>query len=195
MIDVAGLILALMWLTLGGLAVYRLGGRALHSRRAAAALVATFLVAFVAGYMAHRRGTPAGVPPPPQAVIDVREIDALSFSTIPAPGSVDTVTRSAHGAYELSGWIGDPVRLGPGSGVFVLLDGKVRAAAPARYGLDRPDVARAFANANLLWSGFELVFQPAPDRVASGLHYLQVILVSSDRQRAYVLPRRIALSP
>lgn len=192
--DVAGLILALMWLSLGGMVVFALGGRALRSRRAAAALVATFIVAFALGFVAHRRGAPAGLPPPP-ARSPALPLARLPLSSIPAPGSIDRMTRTANGALELTGWIADPTRLAPGSGVFVLVDGEVRAeGAPAEYGLDRPDVARAYGDANLLWSGFRLGYY-APPGVRRGEHYLQVALISSDGGRAYLLPRRLIFTP
>jgi hypothetical protein len=187
-IDIVSGLLGAMWACLAAAALaYAL--RPITSGRNSVVLVTVVAsLAFAAGYFAHRSPAARGATVPASGTYDSALVDRLPVENAPALGWIDRVTERP-GSVNVDGWAADTVRYMPGAGVFVIVDGTARiGGSPATYGIDRPDVARTFNDADLLWTGYAIRFIPIG--LASGRHSAQVAVISSDLKHAYVVAKR-----
>jgi hypothetical protein len=193
-VDIVSGLLGLMWAALAAAIVGYAMRRIVAGRNAVVLVTAVAALAFAAGYLAHRTAMARGAEVPRNAALDAQIVNAASIDVVAALGSIDRVTASAHPiSVVVAGWAADGLRYRPGAGVFAIVDGRSRAiGTPATYGIDRPDVAHTFNDANLLWTGFQLTF--FPDALPAGPHYLQIALLASDLKHAYVMAKRVAFT-
>lgn len=161
--------------------------------RRIASVAAIAIVAFVGGYFAHRVPQGPGVAVPSASRFASFDIARAPLESAPALGAIDHVAPQTRRFVDISGWIADGVRARPGAGIFLLVDDVLRTRpAAGYYGGDRPDVARVFNNANLLWVGYGIRYVPA--NLGPGNHYLQIVIVSDDLKHAYILPQHVAFA-
>jgi hypothetical protein len=191
-VDVVSGVLAALWLCLIGIvtAYVLLGIKS--GRHPRILLIALVIISFAGGYTAHRSAAQRGASLPRVQRISESDLSAVSIDRAPAIGSIDRIEfHEAPPVVSVAGWIADPLRYQPGVSVFALVDGRILSAgAEQTYGGERPDVARTFSDADLLWTGFSL--QLAAGNLAEGKHVLQIGVVSSDLRRGYVAPNKIA---
>jgi hypothetical protein len=92
----------------------------------------------------------------------------------------------------LQGWATDAAARHPVAAVCLLVDGKPSARVRASYGVDRPDVARAFGAADVARSGFDVQINGAD--LAPGPHDLVVVGVDArGRDEAIAKPRHVVV--
>lgn len=115
------------------------------------------------------------------------EIDLINNE--PAPSSVSgsgsvLVDRTARQSIEIQGWAADPVA-GPIRDLFVVIDGASRL--PARYGLDRPDIAALAPHGNRdRFVGFYAIF--ATSLLGPGRHDITFLAVPADGISYVIVP-------
>lgn len=188
--DITSFLLAAMWACLAATVVAYALRPALAGRRAAVSLVAVSVAAFAAGYLAHRVPAHRGAAFPAVPAFATADLGRIPFDSTPALGAIDRVEMRLPRFVDIAGWTADGLRYGPGSGVFLLVDGKDRVRGePASYGGDRPDVARVFDDDDLLWVGYRIRY--VPDGLPPGPHRLQIVLASSDLKHAYVMTKPV----
>ena len=92
------------------------------------------------------------------------------------------VIEAKHGdGFYIAGWAVDEQAQGEAGGVFVDVDKQL--VIPARYGLDRPDVAAHFGNERYRSSGFSVFF--AASALEKGRHTLSLKVIAADRRGYY----------
>lgn len=77
----------------------------------------------------------------------------------------------------VTGWAVDETLNEPASAVFITIDDTINI--PAKYGLDRPDVANVYKNGNFRYSGFKASF--ASSLLENGPHNLTIRIVSRNK--------------
>lgn len=85
-----------------------------------------------------------------------------------------TIDSSQHETITITGWALDEQANDVASTVFIIVDGEIKV--PVIYGLDRPDVANYFENANLRFSGFMATFSSSI--LSVGKHSVSIEIVS-----------------
>ena len=94
----------------------------------------------------------------------------------------NVVIEVKHGdAVYIAGWAVDEQAQREAGGVFVNVDKQL--VVPARYGLDRPDVAVHFRNERYRSSGFSVFF--AASALEKGRHTLSLEVIAADRRGYY----------
>jgi hypothetical protein len=111
--------------------------------------------------------------------IDAVSQGAKSFAFAPSATKVDL---SLAQPIMVSGWAADYGK--PAAGVYVVIDGTRRI--PARYGADRPDVARVLGAPDDRYVGFEA--EIPPNVLRPGVHTISTLVVASNR-RGYYTPK------
>jgi hypothetical protein len=189
-IDIVGNLLALMWVCLAAVILIYAQRQIAAGQRLTLGIVAVAGVAFAAGYLAHRIPRPTGAVPPSAARFAQTDLSRISLESAPAIGSIDRLEARMPRFIDVAGWVADGVRYRAGGGIFLLVDGVRRVRANVGYyGGERPDVARVFKDANLLWTGYGVRYVPAA--LAPGPHYMQIAVVSENLRHAYVLGQRV----
>ncbi len=90
-------------------------------------------------------------------------------------------TLNLHGdSITVTGWAVDGNRKTDAGGVYIDIDGRL---FPASYGLNRPDVAKAFSNSSYQYSGFECVIPVS--NLIEGQHTLSIKILTKDRKAYY----------
>jgi len=117
----------------------------------------------------------------------VGALDDVRTAGAPAPLANGAALSSADDVV-FSGWLAGFAGNAPGDSACVTVDGVVDARSTGRYGLPRPDVARALASPALLSSGFAIHLAAASLR--RSVHRFGVVVVSGGKYRA--LPKTIA---
>lgn len=188
--DIVSALLGLMWASLAAAVLGYALRPILAGRNAVALVVGIVALAFASGYLAHRLPARYAATTPAAAALDPRSLHRMRIETAPALGSIDRVRVSQRPRFvDLAGWAADP-RYRPGAGVFVLVNGvDRRAGEQMSYGIDRPDVARALDDAELLWVGFAIRY--VPSALGPGRHWVQIAVVSTDLGAAYLLAKRV----
>lgn len=82
-----------------------------------------------------------------------------------------------------SGWAVDQPNKTLAGGVTITID---HASYPARYGIERGDVAQYFNNPAYQNAGFQLILPPR--KLPKGIHSALVRVLSSDRKTSYQCP-------
>ncbi len=114
---------------------------------------------------------------------------ARSSTSAPCPQQVATssypvaVINSTQETVTITGWVVDEISVA--SAVFIIIDGHIMV--PTLYGIMRPDVADSLGNPSFEYSGFIATFSPSILR--AGLHTIQLEIVGSGSQYAYVTPQ------
>jgi hypothetical protein len=94
------------------------------------------------------------------------------------------VINSTQETITITGWAVDEKANSVASAVFIIIDGQIMV--PTLYGLMRPDAADSLKNPSLEYSGFIATFSPSI--LSPGLHTIQLEIVWSGGQYAYVTP-------
>jgi hypothetical protein len=129
---------------------------------------------------------PAVTLPAPQHPVDMR-IELINNE--PAPGSAAgsgsvLVDPTAHQSIEIQGWAADPVA-GPIRALFVVIDGTTRL--PAKYGLDRPDIAALAPHGSRdRFVGFYAAF--ATSLLGPGRHEITFVAVPAEGASYAIVP-------
>ena len=125
---------------------------------------------------------------PPIAMPALGNIDQVSHSTAAGEwahlDSGATVRLNAN--IRLAGWMAEPNKDVPGSGLILIVDGTRRFNVSKSYGEQRPDVSHYYSNPALTPTGFNVVV-PAT-LLGAGRHDLQLALISADSAGYYLFP-------
>jgi len=105
--------------------------------------------------------------------IDILGDEAISGKQGPLP----TITVRNQKSFIVEGWASDEGARLPAGGVEVNIDGKLY---PTVYGLDRPDVAKAFKTPSYRFSGFK---GSVPiSKIGKGRHSLELKVFSNNKK-------------
>ena len=201
------MLVALLFLVITYLVARYLLKRYTGNRTVANAAAAAIVLWYLLGAAMHpplfgRPGTGVAVSPsasPPGRIsLTASQLGELvPVQGISALGNIDVLTKSdgspAGSRFRLNakvgvnGWIADPTLRTPGAGLVFIIDGKQRFDATRWYGVDRPDVVRAYGAPALSTSGFHAAPLPLHG-LARGRHILTVGVVAPDGRRYYTLP-------
>jgi hypothetical protein len=114
----------------------------------------------------------------PDALFSVDTINGKAIAQQPSPIAINA---SREETITICGWAVDKGANDSASAVFVTIDGKLDI--PALYGLDRPDVAKAFDNPKFRHSGFMATFSSRI--LGRGEHALGLKIVARDGRGYY----------
>ncbi len=110
-------------------------------------------------------------------------IDTVNGKNVDFKKDSIVINKEMTNEIEISGWAVDSEENTLASEVFITIDGEINI--PARYNLERKDVANHFKTKNFENSGFKASF--ASSILEKGIHTLAIKVVSSDQSGYYKL--------
>lgn len=112
-------------------------------------------------------------------------IDTINGKIIHSQKEPIVINKEKEEEIMVGGWAVDKHANAPASAVFITINNTINI--PARYGLDRKDVADAYKNKNFRYSGFKASF--ASSLLENGSHNFTIKIVFND-ERGYYKPEQ-----